>query len=45
MSGQIAGIAKAGLRTKDLTKRLNAGEVAVIDHEDLDPVAVDALIG
>ena len=45
MSGQIAGIAKAGSRTKDLTKRLNAGEVAVIDHEDLDPVAVDALIG
>jgi len=30
-------------RTKKLTKRLRAGEVAVIDHTDLDRVAAEAL--
>lgn len=32
-------------RTKDLTKRLNYGEIAVIDHTDIDRVAADALVG
>ena len=30
-------------RTKRLTKRLRAGEIAVIDHTDLDRVAAEAL--
>lgn len=37
-------IARIDPRTKDLTKRLQAGEVAIIDHEDLDRVSADALI-
>ncbi len=31
-------------RTKNLTKRLEPGEIAIIDHGDLDRVAADALI-
>ncbi|WP_154793752.1 putative cytokinetic ring protein SteA [Occultella kanbiaonis] len=31
-------------RTKSLTKRLRAGEVAVIDHEDIDRVSAEALV-
>src|SRR5215831_16524927 len=31
-------------RTKTLTKRLQAGEVAVIDHVDLDRVSAEALV-
>jgi uncharacterized membrane-anchored protein len=31
-------------RTKNLTKRLHPGEIAIIDHADLDRVAADALI-
>ncbi|HYF45441.1 MAG TPA: hypothetical protein VD926_04475, partial [Acidimicrobiales bacterium] len=33
-----------GKRTKDLVKRLDPGEVAVIDHADLDRVAADGLV-
>lgn len=40
----ITGIARVDYRTKNLTKRLNAGEVAVIDHEDLDLVSAEALV-
>lgn len=40
----ITGIARLGKRTKDLTKRLEAGEIAVIDHEDIDRVAAEALV-
>ena len=29
-------------RTKDLTKRLRPGEIAIIDHEDIDRVAAEA---
>jgi uncharacterized membrane-anchored protein len=32
-------------RTKDLTKRLKAGDIAVIDHQDLDRVSAEALLG
>lgn len=38
------GRAKVGNRTKDLTKRLDTGEIAVIDHADIDRVAADGLI-
>jgi uncharacterized membrane-anchored protein len=31
-------------RTKNLTKRLRPGDIAVIDHEDLDKVSADALV-
>lgn len=31
-------------RTKNLTKRLNAGEIAIIHHSDLDRVSAEALV-
>ena len=40
----IAGSARVDRRTKSLTKRLRAGEIAVIDHEDLDRVSAEALV-
>lgn len=40
----VRGPARPGRRTKDLTKELAAGDVAVIDHADLDRVAADGLI-
>jgi len=40
----VAGCARVGKRTKDLTKRLVPGDIAVIDHADLDRVAADGLI-
>lgn len=43
-AGHVAGTAKVGRRTKDLIKRLQPGDVAVIDHVDLDRVAADGLI-
>ena len=33
-----------GKRTKDLIKTLEPGDVAVIDHADLDRVAADGLV-
>ncbi|MDP9388692.1 MAG: putative cytokinetic ring protein SteA [Actinomycetota bacterium] len=39
-----SGPARVDKRTKELTKRLQPGEVAVIDHEDLDRVAAEALV-
>jgi uncharacterized membrane-anchored protein len=41
----ITGTARVDRRTKSLTKRLQPGEVAVIDHRDLDKVSADALVG
>jgi uncharacterized membrane-anchored protein len=41
----ITGVARLDRRTKNLTKRLNPGEVAVIDHVDLDRVSAEALVG
>src|SRR5699024_4759524 len=40
----ISGIARLGKRTKDLTKRLESGDIAIIDHEDIDRVAAEALV-
>lgn len=37
-------VARVDRRTKNLTKRLRAGEIAVIDHEDIDRVSADALV-
>ncbi len=39
-----SGVARLDRRTKDLTKRLRAGDVAIIDHEDLDRVSAEALV-
>ena len=41
---EAQGPARVGTRTKDLTKRLRPGDVAVIDHVDIDRVAADALV-
>ena len=41
---EVVGPAGVDRRTKDLIKRLEGGEVAVIDHEDLDRVAADGLV-
>jgi uncharacterized membrane-anchored protein len=40
----ITGHARVDRRTKQLVKRLQPGEVAIIDHEDLDRVAAETLI-
>ena len=42
--GAAVGIARVDKRTKDLIKRLQPGDVAVIDHEDLDRVAAEGLV-
>jgi uncharacterized membrane-anchored protein len=42
--GGVHGTAKVGRRTKDLIKRLEPGDIAVIDHADIDRVAADGLI-
>ena len=44
MSALVSGRARIGRRTKDLTKRLAPGDIAVIDHEDIDRVAAEALV-
>src|SRR4051812_11696435 len=41
----VRGPARVGRRTKDLTARLRPGDVAVIDHADLDRVAAEGLVG
>ena len=40
----LSGPARVDPRTKDLTKRLRPGDIAVIDHEDLDRVSAEALV-
>jgi uncharacterized membrane-anchored protein len=39
----IVGVARVDSRTKNLTKRLHAGDIAVIDHVDLDRIAAETL--
>ena len=39
----VSGEVRLGKRTKDLVKRLGRGEIAVIDHADLDRVAAEDL--
>jgi uncharacterized membrane-anchored protein len=39
------GTARVDRRTKNLTRRLKPGDIAVIDHVDLDRVAAEALVG
>src|SRR5439155_14121747 len=40
----VSGRARVDRRTKNLLNRLSAGEVAVIDHEDLDRIAAEGLV-
>lgn len=40
----IEGTLRVDPRTKNLTKRLLPGDIAVIDHEDLDQVSASALV-
>jgi len=40
----LTAVARLDRRTKNLTKRIRAGEIAIIDHVDLDRMAADALI-
>jgi uncharacterized membrane-anchored protein len=39
----VRGIARLGRRTKELVKRLEPGEIAVIDHRNLDRIAAEEL--
>jgi uncharacterized membrane-anchored protein len=40
----IVGVARVDVRTKVLVKRLGPGDIAIIDHPDLDRVSADELI-
>ncbi len=40
----IVGVARVDTRTKNLTKRLRPGDIAVIDHVDLDRIAAESLV-
>ena len=42
--GPVHGTARKGKRTKDLVKRLDSGDVAVIDHRNLDRIAAEELV-
>jgi uncharacterized membrane-anchored protein len=39
----LVAVARLDRRTKNLTKRIGPGEIAIIDHVDLDRIAADAL--
>ena len=41
----LIGTARVDFRTKNLTKRLRPGDLAIIDHLDLDKVSAEALVG
>src|SRR3712207_5085284 len=42
--GVVAGTVRLDRRTKNLTKRLRPGDVADIDHVDIDRVSADSLV-
>ena len=43
-SAAVGGTARLDLRTKRLTKRLDPGDIAVINHSDVDRVSAEALV-
>jgi len=43
-SDVISATVRVDRRTKELVKRIEPGEIAIIDHQDLDGVAADGLI-
>jgi uncharacterized membrane-anchored protein len=40
----VSGVARLDRRTKRLIGRLNPGDIAIIDHDDLDRVAAESLV-
>lgn len=42
--GALAGTARVDVRTKNLVARIQPGEIAVIDHEDIDRMAAEGLV-
>jgi uncharacterized membrane-anchored protein len=44
-AGPIEGSARLGRKTKDLVKQLGPGDIAVIDHLNLDRIAAEELAG
>src|SRR6266487_6230906 len=42
--GGVSGVARLDRRTKRLVGRLNPGDIAIIDHVDLDRVAAESLV-
>ena len=40
----VRGVVRIDARTKNLTKRLRPGEIAIIDHQDIDKVSAEALL-
>jgi uncharacterized membrane-anchored protein len=40
----VRGTVRVDARTKNLTKRLRPGDIAVIDHQDIDKVSAEALL-
>lgn len=43
-SPEVGAVVRVDRRTKNLTKRLKSGEIAVIHHSDLDRVSAEALV-
>ncbi len=43
-AARVRGTARVGRRTKDLVRRLRAGDIAVIDHGELDELAARSLV-
>lgn len=42
--GAVAGTARVDARTKNLMARIQPGEIAIIDHEDIDRMAAEGLV-
>jgi uncharacterized membrane-anchored protein len=40
----LTGVARLDRRTKTLTKRLQAGDIAIVDHVDIDRVSAESLV-
>ena len=40
----VRGVARVGVRTKDLATRIGHGEIAIIDHRDIDRIAAESLL-
>jgi uncharacterized membrane-anchored protein len=40
----VTGVARLDRRTKNLTKRLKPGDIAIVDHMDIDRVSAEALV-
>ena len=43
-STAVRGVARVDRRTKDLSQRIGRGEIAIIDHADIDRVAAETLV-